>query len=88
MRDFLLGLVLVLVLCATAEAGCLSEPRAWSRHDGRPMDLTRYHLVANTCREAASTLHVSGHESPWISRFVGCMRGHGYTPLYDDGIFC
>jgi hypothetical protein len=88
MRHFLLGLVSVLVFCASAEAGCVSEPRAWSRHDGRPMDLTRYHLVKNACREAASTLHVSGEESPWISRFVGCMRRHGYVPLYDDGIFC
>jgi hypothetical protein len=88
MHRCLLGLVLVLVFCATAEAGCLSEPRAWSRSDRRPMDLTRYHLVANACREAASTLHFSGNESPWISSFVGCMRRHGYIPLYDDGIFC
>jgi len=88
MRRCLLGLVSVLFLCAAADAGCLSQPRAWSRHDGRPIDLGRYRLVANACREAASTPHFSGNESPWISRFVGCMRRHGYIPLYDDGIFC
>jgi hypothetical protein len=88
MHRFLLGLVSVLVFCAAAEAGCLSEPRAWSRPSGRPMDLIRYRQIRNACREAASTLHVSGNESPWISSFVGCMRGHGYIPLYDDGIFC
>jgi hypothetical protein len=88
MRHCLLGLIAVLVFCSTAEAGCLSEPRAWARHDGRPMDLVRYHLVRNACREAAATLRASGNESPWISSFVGCMRGHGYVPLYDDGIFC
>jgi hypothetical protein len=88
MHRCLLGLVSVLVFCATAEAGCLSEPRAWSQPGGRPMDLIRYHQIRNACREAASTLRVSGNDSPWMSSFVGCMRGHGYIPLYDDGIFC
>jgi hypothetical protein len=88
MHRCLLGLVLVLVFCASADAGCVSEPRAWSRPDGRQMDLIRYHQIRNACREAASTRHISGNERPWISGFVGCMRGHGYKPLYDDGIFC
>jgi hypothetical protein len=88
MPRYLLALVSVLVFCSTADAGCLSEPRAWMRPGGRPMDLTRYHQVRNACREAASTPRFSGNGSPWISGFVGCMRGHGYIPLYDDGIFC
>jgi hypothetical protein len=88
MHRCLLALVSVLVFSATADAGCLSEPRTWSRPGGRPMDLTRYHQVRNACREAASALHFSGNESPWISRYGSCMRRHGYIPLYDDGIFC
>ena len=88
MRIRLLSIALVLGVFATADAGCLTEPRAWSRRDGRRMDLSRYRQDTYTCREVASVLRFSGDYRPWISRFVGCMRGHGYTPLYDDGTFC
>ena len=81
-------MALVLAISATADAGCLTEPWAWTRPGGRPMDVSRYRKDTQTCRESASVLYFAGNDPSWISKFVGCMRGRGYTPLYDDGVFC
>ena len=87
-RSGLVSITLVLAISPIADAGCLTEPRAWTRPGGRPMDVSRYRRDTQTCRESVSVLHFSGDDPRWISKFVGCMRGRGYTPLYDDGVFC
>lgn len=78
----------VLVSNAIADAGCQTEPRAWTRPGFRPIDLARYERDTRACREEVSIPHFSPKEGPWITKFVGCMRRHGYIPLYDDGVFC
>jgi hypothetical protein len=83
MRTCLIAVIFALV-ASSADAGCLTDPQAWTKHGGRPMDLGRYERDMATCRNEAST---TWRQKPWITKYVGCMKRHRYIPLY-HGVFC
>jgi hypothetical protein len=83
MRACLLGVTLILAAYSSAVAACWTEPRAWAQPDGRPIDLIKYERDRAICRYEASYFY----RYQWIATFVGCMRQHGYIPLY-RGVFC
>jgi hypothetical protein len=78
-------LVAIVVAYSMAAGICSTEPRAWMRPDGRPIDPSRYERDTSTCRNEAS--FIKGPWSSWTAAIVNCMGHHGYIPLYRD-IFC
>jgi hypothetical protein len=83
MRTCLLALVFIAAAHSTAIAACWTEPRAWARPGGRPIDLILYERDTTICRHEASYFY----RYHWIATFVGCMRQRGYIPLY-NGALC
>jgi hypothetical protein len=80
----LLSITLVLATDQVDAATCFTDPQGWTTQSGHPMNLNRYAYYNSVCREEASTRR---QQKPWISEFVGCMKRHGYIPLYHD-VFC
>ena len=72
-------MTLVLAISAIADAGCLTEPWAWTRPGGRPMDVSRYRRDTQTCRESASVLYFAGDDPSLDFQIRGLHAG---TRLY------
>jgi hypothetical protein len=79
----LLGIGLILGMSSVAEAACPNLPVAWVTPRGRPVPAALYGSTVQTCRTAADY----SSPSDWRLAFAGCMRKHGFKPVY-HGIFC